>query len=133
MALLGACAGPPVTTLVIREARAFEAKQGSPGAAYVTIINGTDSADVLDSVTSPTSHFVSAHAERETNGFVTMTPLDHPAIAAHDSLVFAPGGDHLMLEALDRDLVAGDQLPLTFWFHRAGPIPVTAKVTPYGS
>jgi copper(I)-binding protein len=119
--------------VAVREARAFEAKQGGPGAAYVTIINGTDSAEVLDSVTSPASHFVSAHAERETNGFVTMTPLDRPAIAAHDSLVFAPGADHLMLEALDRDLTAGDQLPLTFWFHRAGPQQVVAKVTPYGS
>ena len=133
LAMLGACTGTQVTTLVVRDARAFEAKQGSPGAAYATIINGTDSAEVLDSITSPRSHFVSAHAQRETNGFVTMTPLEHPSIAAHDSLVFTPGGDHLMLEALDQDLKAGDQLALTFWFHRAGPIGVTSKVTPYGS
>jgi copper(I)-binding protein len=127
----GRAAAP--AALVVRDARAFEAKQGGAGAAYGTIINGTDSAEVLDSVTSPVSRFVSAHAERETNGFVTMTPLDRPAIAAHDSLVFAPGGDHLMLESLERDLPPGDHLPLTFWFHRAGPISVSAKVTPYGS
>ena len=131
--LFSACASPQVRTVVVRDARAFEARQGATGAAYGTIINGSDSAEALDSVTSPRSRFVSAHAQRETNGYVTMTPLEHPSIAAHDSVVFSPGGDHLMLEALDRDLKAGDQVPLTFWFHRTGPIRVTATVTPYGS
>ena len=129
-----ACGRPPISTqVVVRNARAFEARQGGTGAAYVTIINGTDSTEALDSVTSARSRFVSAHAQRATNGYVTMTPLDHPSIAAHDSLVFTPGSDHLMLEDLDRDLTAGDQVPLTFWFHRAGRIDVTAGVTPYGS
>lgn len=117
----------------MRDVRAFEAKQGGTAAAYATIVNGTDSAEVLDSISSPRSRFVSAHAQKETNGFVTMTPLDHPSIAAHDSLVFTPGSDHLMLESLDRDLTSGDQLPLTFWFHRAGPIQASAIVRPYGS
>jgi len=117
----------------VRDVRAFEAKQGGTAAAYATIVNGTDSAEVLDSISSPRSRFVSAHAQKETNGFVTMTPLDHPSIAAHDSLVFTPGSDHLMLESLDRDLTSGDQLPLTFWFHRAGPIQASAIVRPYGS
>lgn len=130
---LSACASPQVHSVVIRDARAFEARQGGTGAAYVTIINGTDSAEALDSVTSARSRFVSAHAQHETNGYVTMTPLDHPAIAAHDSLVFTPGSDHLMLEDLDRDLKARDQVPLTFWFHRTGPIAVDAMVRPYGS
>ena len=129
-----ACARPATpSTVVVRDARAFEAHQGGTGAAYVTIINGTDSTEALDSVTSARSRFVSAHAQRETNGYVTMTPLGHPTIAARDSLVFTPGSDHLMLEDLDRDLKAGDQVPLTFWFHSAGPIAVTATVAPYGS
>ena len=131
---LVACATPAApASVLVRDARAFEAKQGGTAAAYVTIVNGTDSAEVLDSISSPRSRFVSAHAQKETNGFVTMTPLEHPTIPPHDSLVFTPGSDHLMLESLDRDLAVGDQLPLTFWLHRTGPISVTAKVTPYGS
>ncbi len=129
-----ACVRPAVpAAVVVRDARAFEARQGGTGAAYVTIINGTDSAEVLDSVTSARSRFVSAHAQRETNGYVTMTPLDRPSIAAHDSLVFTPGSDHLMLEDLDRDFKAGDQVPLSFWFHSTGRLDVTAQVHPYGS
>ena len=132
--IVTACARPATpSTVVVRDARVFEAHQGGTGAAYVTIINGTDSTEALDSVTSARSRFVSAHAQRETNGYVTMTPLGHPTIAARDSLVFTPGSDHLMLEDLDRDLKAGDQVPLTFWFHSAGPIAVTATVAPYGS
>jgi copper(I)-binding protein len=118
---------------VVRDARAFEARKGGTAAAYVTIVNGTDSAEVLDSVTSTLSPALSLHDERESNGLVTMVPLEHPTIVAHDSLVLHPGGAHLMLEELSRDLKGGDQLPLTFWFHRAGPISATAKVTPYGS
>ena len=62
-----------------------------------------------------------------------MTPLERPTIAPHDSLVLAPGGDHLMLEGVDRELKAGDQVPLVFWFHHAGRIEVSAQVSAYGS
>jgi copper(I)-binding protein len=117
----------------VRDARAFEALKGGTGALYATILNPTDSADRLDSVTSPASPTISAHDSREVNGLVTMVPMDHPAIAAHDSLVFTPGAAHLMLEELPRDLKAGDSVPATFWLHRAGPRSVAAIVRPYGS
>lgn len=119
--------------MVVRDARAFEARAGATAAAYVIVLNATDSADVLDSVTSPMARFVSLYSQKMENGFVTMSPLDHPAIPAGDSLVLQPGGDHMMLESVDRDLTPGVQLPLTFWFHRAGRIDVSATVRPYGS
>jgi periplasmic copper chaperone A len=123
----------PPATLMVRDARAFEARIGATAAAYATIVNGSDSADVVDSVTTLVARFASMHSQREQNGFVTMTPLDRPPIAARDSLVLTPGGDHLMLEGVDRELKAGDRVPLTFWFHRAGRIEVAAKVSAYGS
>ena len=117
----------------VRDARAFEALQGGTGALYATIVNPTDSAEVLDSVTSPASPLISAHESRETNGIVTMVPLEHPRIAARDSLVFTPGAAHLMLEDLPHDLKSGESVVATFWLHRTGPIQVTAVVRPYGS
>lgn len=119
--------------LVVRDARAFEARMGGTAAAYVTIVNGTDSADVVDSVTTPLAPAASMHAQQESNGLVTMTPLDRPVIGAHDSLVLAPGGNHLMLEGVTREFRAGDSIPLTFWFQRAGRIEVSAGVSAYGS
>jgi len=120
-------------SVVVREARAFEALKGGTGALYATIVNPTDSAEQLDSVTSPASPLISAHDSREANGIVTMIPMEHPLIAAHDSLVFTPGAAHLMLEDLPRDLKSGDSVTATFWLHHAGPIRVTAIVRPYGS
>ncbi|MEO6068175.1 MAG: copper chaperone PCu(A)C [Gemmatimonadales bacterium] len=117
----------------VHDARAFEAKSGSTAAAYFTLVNHSDSADVLDSVTTRVARFASLHGQKTENGFVTMTPIDRPTIAAHDSLVLQPGGAHLMLESVDRDLTAGHQLPLTLWLHRAGRIDATATVNPYGS
>ena len=129
------CARPsaPPNEVTVRGARAFEARVGATAAAYATIINGTDSADVLDSVTTRVARFTSLHAQREQGGFVTMTPLARPTIPPHDSLVLRPGGDHLMLEGVDRTLAAGDEVPLVFWFHHAGRIEVVANVSAYGS
>ena len=119
--------------VVVREAFVFEAPVGGTAAGYAAIVNGTDRADVLDSVTTPAARITTAHGTRQVNGLVSMVPLDHPAIAAHDSLVFQPGGSHLMLEGLTADLKDGERLVLVFWFHRAGRLPVDAMVRPYGS
>jgi copper(I)-binding protein len=132
-----ACGGSEIPAaskeLTIRDAYAFEAKEGGTAAAYALIVNGSDAADVLDSVTSSVARFTSAHGQSESNGFVTMTPLARPQVGAGDSLVFQPGGSHLMLEGLTRSLVAGDTLTLTYWFQNAGPRPILTTVRAYGS
>ena len=119
--------------LSVTGAYAFVAKQGSAAAAYVVITNGLDSADVIDSVTSTVSRFASMHGQSTNNGFVTMVARDDAMVAAHDSLVLQPGGDHLMLEGVTRDLVARDTLTLTFWFRHSGPRSAVATVRDYGS
>jgi copper(I)-binding protein len=135
--MLAACGGKEtpvvVKDLVIRDAFAFEAKEGGTAAAYAVIVNGREAADVLDSVTSSAARFTSAHAQSESNGFVTMTPLERPTVATGDSLLFQPGGNHLMLEGVKRTLVAGDTLTITYWFMNAGPRAVLTTVRAYGS
>lgn len=117
----------------MREAFVFEAAAGGTAAGYAVIRNGTDTLDRLDSVTTTAARSVTAHDTRQVNGLVTMVPMERPAIEAHDSLVFQPGGAHLMLEELTGDLKDGDRLALIFWFSRAGRIPVDAMVRAYGS
>lgn len=117
----------------VRDLRAFEALKGGTGALYATLVNATDSAERLDSVTSPAAPRITAHDAREENGLVVMTAMSDVTIGAHDSLAFVPGAAHLMLEDLPAALTAGDTLPVTFWFRRAGPLRVTARVRRYGS
>lgn len=131
--LLGGCGGAPLPPeVVVREPFAFEAKQGGTAAAYAVIVNGTDSTETLDSIVSMTG-FVSMHTQSESNGMVSMVPVEHPTIPAHDSLVFAPGVQHLMIEGYLHDLVPGDSVDLTFWFARRGDVRTVAVVRPYGS
>ena len=117
---------------MVRDAFAFEAKQGGTAAAYVVIVNGTDSTETLDSIVSMTG-FVSMHTQAESNGMISMVPVEHPTIPARDSLVFAPGVRQLMLEGYLHDLVAGDSVDLTFWFAKRGDVRTIAIVRPYGS
>lgn len=119
--------------LVVRDAYAFEAKAGGVAAAYAVIVNGRDSATVLDSITSNAAATTTAHGSTVANGLVTMTPLERPAIAPGDSLVFQPGGNHLMLEGLARALVPGDTLTITYWFQPGIRVPVLTTVRAYGS
>ena len=132
LALLG-CGPRPGTAkeVVVRGPYAFEAKLGGTGALYAVIVNGTDSSETLDSITSATG-FISMHDQVSANGMVTMVPVERPAIAAHDSLVFEPGARHLMIEGQLRDLVPGDSIDLAFWFTRRGEIRIFAVVRPYG-
>lgn len=132
--VLAACSGGPAipAEVVVRDPYAFEAKQGGTAAAYVVIVNGTDSTETLDSIVSMAG-FVSMHTQSESNGMVSMVPVERPTIPAHDSLVFSPGVRHLMLEGYLQDLVAGDSIDLTFWFAKRGDVRTVAVVRPYGS
>jgi copper(I)-binding protein len=132
--VLAACSGAPgiPAEVAVQGPYAFEATQGGTAALYAVIVNGTDSAETLDSVVSQAG-FVSLHTQAEANGMITMVPVERPTIPAHDSLVFAPGVRHLMLEGYLRDLVPGDSVDLTFWFARRGDVRTVAVVRPYGS
>lgn len=128
---IAACGAP--RRVEVRDLRAFEALKGGTGALYATLYNPTDSTERVDSVTSPAAPHISAHDSREENGLVVMASMSDLTVVAHDSLTFVPGGAHLMLEDLPADLKVGDTLSVTFWFHRAGPMRLTAHVRRYGS
>jgi copper(I)-binding protein len=59
---------------------------------------------------------------------MAMTPVDSIDIKAGSSLVFAPGGYHVMLKGLVKPLVAGQTFPLTLTFAKAGKRTVTITV-----
>jgi copper(I)-binding protein len=59
-------------------------------------------------------------------GTSTMTMLDSLLLPAGGRLEFAPGGQHVMLEGLTRQVAEGDLVPLVFEFRRAGRITIPA-------
>jgi copper(I)-binding protein len=59
---------------------------------------------------------------------MTMERQDLVVIPAKDSIELAPGGLHIMLVILGKDLSVGDTFPVTLEFQRAGDITIDVEV-----
>ena len=137
-AVLTACGSPgaaatapgPGGSIAVRDAWIRAAAEGGLSAAYLAITNGTDADDALVGVSAPElATAVGLH--ETTTGDDGMTGMHHApsiAIPANGTVTLEPGGFHVMLEGLRRDLVAGDTVQLVLTFERAGPVTVDAQV-----
>jgi hypothetical protein len=105
------------------------AAKGGVTAAYLQIVNGRLSDDVLVGVSTDAAEKASRH-ETTTgdSGMTGMQPLDGITVAAGKTVMLEPGGFHIMLEGLTSDLAAGSQVRLVLTFEQGGPLNVTAEV-----
>jgi copper(I)-binding protein len=108
------------------------APAGGDGAAYLVVRNTTGDTAVLVGAATPAARAASLH-ESMTRGadaaaMIHMAPLPRAAVPPGDSLVFAPGGPHLMLEGLVRALAPGDRVPLVLRLASGDSVRATAEV-----
>lgn len=97
-------------------------------AAYVTIDNRGREPDRLVSASSPRAAAVEIHSMREELGVMRMRQVSEVIVPAHGRVKLAPGGMHLMIVEPTSPLRAGERVPLTLTFARAGPIDVQLTV-----
>ncbi len=116
---------PVVTDVWISEAPPV----AKNNAAYVTVQNG-NVRDALTGVESPASAKAELHEMSVAGGIVRMQRLPRINLAPQEKLVFAPGGRHIMLIDMKQPLKAGDTVPLTLVFRKAGRVTVQAEVRP---
>lgn len=107
---------------------------GQGTAAYLTIVNAGKEEDVLESASTPKAKSVELHQTTMTaEGIMQMRPVkDGVTIDARKTLELKPGGMHFMLGGLDGGLEAGDTLPLTLEFAKAGAVQVEVPVKAQG-
>lgn len=117
-------------SLTISDVVSPEPVRGGPGGAYFTVTNA-GATDSLIRVSSPAADTVSIHQMADGNGAMVMGPVAAVALPAGTTVHFAPGHDHVMLEALRRPILAGDSLTLILTFRHAGVVAVRARVVPY--
>jgi copper(I)-binding protein len=90
---------------------------GPNAAAYLTIVNRSDTVVTVTAARTPAAAAATLHESVTAGGgphpMVHMVPLAQVGIAPGDSAVFAPGGRHLMLERLREPLAEGAHVPLT--------------------
>lgn len=147
--LMGACAqqeSPPSTSIEVSDAWVRPARMssgdtmghgshgtelpvaGTNSAAYMRIGNTTSTPDRLLRVESNVAGAIEIHQTMFTDDIASMSPVEAVEIPAHDAVEIMPGGLHIMLIGLNRDLLEGEQIQLTLVFENAGRIAINAEV-----
>ncbi|WP_376088494.1 copper chaperone PCu(A)C [Roseomonas sp. CCTCC AB2023176] len=103
------------------------ALQGGTAAGFMTL-RSTGAADRLLSATTPAARLAELHSMTMDGGVMRMRPVEGIAVPAGGTVTLAPGGLHLMLIGLAAPLRAGDRVPVTLTFERAGNVQVELTV-----
>lgn len=114
--LLSACEVNNRVAVIDSWARASVPGQ-SVGAAYMTLISADDSTFVR--AETPIASSVEIHSMTMDNGVMKMRMLPELPLKAGKEEKLAPGGFHLMLFDLKKQLKAGEQLELKLTFRDA--------------
>jgi copper(I)-binding protein len=93
---------------------------GGNSAVYLTLANRGRVADTLLGGASPVASRVEIHESFLDGDIMRMREVGPMEIGAGETLTLQPGGLHIMLVGLRGSLVAGDTIPLTLRFRRAG-------------
>jgi copper(I)-binding protein len=115
--------------LVIRNVWARPAtKADGLSAVYMVIENTGDQPDRLLHAHCDVAGTVELHETKMEGGVMKMQPVDGIDIPAKGTVELKPGGLHIMLIGLTRDLNPGDEIGLELHFDKAGHVPVKAIV-----
>jgi periplasmic copper chaperone A len=122
-----------VGDLTVSGAYVREPASPNVAAAYLTMRNGGDQADSLESAYSGAARETSLHGRPgvvKAGAHADSGPIPLPA---GTSVTLAPGRGHLMLEGLTGRLAPGDKVSLLLRFARAGQVLVEAPVIAIGA
>jgi copper(I)-binding protein len=98
------------------------------GAVYVSIENRGREPDTLLAAASDAAATVELHETRQEGGVMRMRPLPKVDLPPGGRLDMKPGGHHIMLLGLTRDLHPGDKVTVRLRFERAGERVIEAPV-----
>ena len=100
------------------------------GGAYFTIENRGGQADRLLRVTTTAAGTAEIHSMTMDGNVMKMRAVASVDIPPHAATALKPGGYHVMLLDLKQPLAAGQTVPLTLTFEKAGAVDVPARVEP---
>lgn len=100
-----------------------------PAAGYMVLNNPGDADVVVTGASSPACGMLMLHESQDDSGMAMMMDVKHLTIKAHDSVMFAPGGYHLM--CMNPVMKIGDKVPVVL--HLQGGGSVDAILPVYGA
>ena len=98
------------------------------GAAYITLMNHSSESDRIISAKSSVAKKVEVHTHIHKDGVMSMKKVDALEIPVGQTVVFKPGGLHLMLMGLKQPMKEGAEFSIDLHFEKAGDMTVTVKV-----
>lgn len=96
-------------------------------AGYLTVVNA-GAADRLVGASSPAAARVETHVTRKDGDIFRMREVKHLDVPANGRLELKPAGAHLMLIDIKRPFRAGEKVPVTLRFQKAGEVKVELVV-----
>lgn len=103
---------------------------GKTGAVYFMIVNETETPDRLISAKTPAARKAEVHNHLMQDGIMKMRKVDGLEIAAGGSVMFKPGGYHLMLFGLTGPLKDGASIEVELTFETAGAMTLQVPIKP---
>lgn len=126
---LAACSVPGSAAPTIEGAWARPGTAGAETAAYMTIKAQANQADALMSASSAAANMVQVmESSTDAAGMAGMAEIDHLDIHGGETVELKPGGYHIMLMDLTKDLAVGDKVEIELTFERAGKVTIQAEV-----
>ena len=115
---------PPGVTIV--DGWTAPARAGQPvSAAYVTICNGGAEDDALINVANvadAAANTIEIHQSTMTEGVMSMAKVERVTLPAGQKTAFEPGGAHIMLIGVSREIAKGAEPTFTLDFENADDI-----------
>jgi periplasmic copper chaperone A len=97
-------------------------------ALYFTIENSSDSADTLYAVESDISSMIQMHETYSQGDMMGMREIKELIIEPGSEIRLEPGGNHIMVMKLKKDLKKGETIKFILHLKHAGEIPIIAEV-----
>lgn len=102
-------------------------------AVRMEIVNESGTDDALISVTSPEAKASMHRSTTDASGLSSMDELTEVLVPDGETVEFAPGGLHVMLDDPDRVFETGDEVELVLTFEQAGKVRLTVPVVEPGT
>lgn len=112
----------------VHEAWTRRTARGDNGAVYFVIHNHSSQADELIGVTSEVASAAEMHESKMNGDVMQMNKVESVPLEAYAEVEFRPGGLHVMLIDIHKDLQIGDEIDLTLHFRNSEDIRVMAAV-----
>jgi len=110
------CSGAWAGSVTISDGWFRALPAGLPAGGYFKLHNGTEKPILLTSAASPACGMLMLHRSTHTSGMEHMMPAGDLEVAAGGTLVFAPGGYHLMCMEPTPDMAPGAIVIVTLAF-----------------